>query len=155
MKKVTLIFTSLMIAFSLVGCAANSNDQKEETAIKNEIGKTVDTSNNLQIKVTKVATGFGESSDKKDMLQVTFSVKNTDKVTSGAGAADFKVKADNDKTYDVYGLEAKNFGTEIKAGQTITGTGYYEIPAKTKTVTVYYAPLGKKKAQWQLKVPAK
>ncbi|EMG28815.1 lipoprotein [Listeria fleischmannii 1991] len=163
MKKWAYMATAVVASLSLVACSANNTDTKKSNTpkteakaeVKNEVGKMVETSNNLQVKVTGVKTGFGQSSDKKDMLQVTFSVKNIAKETSGAGAADFKVKADDGKTYKVYGLEAKNFGTEIKAGQTITGTGYYEIPANTKSVTLYYEPLEQKMAQWQLKVPAK
>ncbi|MBC1417888.1 DUF4352 domain-containing protein [Listeria fleischmannii] len=163
MKKWAYMATAIVASLSLVACSANSNETdknnkaKVETKaeVKNEVGKMVETSNNLQIKVIGVKTGFGQSTDKKDMLQVTFSVKNTAKESSGAGAADFQVKADDGKTYKVYGLEAKNFGTEIKSGQTITGTGYYEIPAETKSVTLYYKPLEQKMAQWQLKVPSK
>lgn len=159
-KKLGLLLSATALTLSLVACGApdtTTEDVKTTTTEKstNEVGKTVETPD-LDIKVASVKSGFAESDDKdKQMLIVDMEIKNTTKEEGGAGAADFEVKADNGKTYKVYGLEAKNFGTAIPAGKTIKGKGYYEIPENTKKVTFYYAPAGKKQAQWQLTVPAK
>lgn len=150
-KKLGLLLSATAITLGLAACGTNDNTQE----VKNEVGKTVETAD-LDIQVESVKSGYAESDDKnKQMLIVDMNIKNISKEESGAGAADFEVKADNGKSYDVYGLEEKNFGTAIKPGKTIEGKGYYEIPADAKTVTFYYEPAGKKQAQWELKVPEK
>ncbi|MBC1475079.1 DUF4352 domain-containing protein [Listeria grandensis] len=152
-KKLGLILSATALSLGLVACGAPGTDETAKP--KNEVGKTVETPD-LNIQVESVKSGYAESSDKdKQMLIVDMNIKNTSKEESGAGAADFEVKADNGKSYDVYGLEEKNFGTAIKPGKTIEGKGYYEIPKDTKTVTFYYEPAGKKQAQWELQVPEK
>ncbi|MHC5280125.1 DUF5067 domain-containing protein [Listeria kieliensis] len=140
--------------------AATKDEAKKsktsETATKNEVNKKVETADGFDIEVTGVKTSFGQSTDKKNMLEVSFEIKNTsDKDSLGRSAFDFLVEGDNGKTYEAYSMEARNFGDAIPAGKTLKGTGYYEIPASVKAVTVYYAPQGKKMAQWQLTVPEK
>lgn len=154
-KKLGLLLTASALSLGLFACGAPDTATTTEQQPKNEISKTVETPA-LDIQVTSVKSGYPESNDKdKQMLIIKMKIKNISKDEDGAGAADFVVKADDGKTYDVYGLEAKNFGTAIKAGQTIEGQGYYEIPKDTKKVTLYYEPAGKKQAEWQLTVPAK
>ncbi|MBC1359567.1 DUF4352 domain-containing protein [Listeria booriae] len=155
MKKLSLLLSAVALTIGLVACGTPDTSSNTIEKPKNEIGKTVETAD-LDIQVVSTKSGYAESDDKdKKMFIVDMKIKNTSKEESGAGAADFEVKADNGKTYKVYGLEAKNFGTAIAAGKTIEGKGYYEIPEATKKVTFYYAPTGKKQAQWQLTVPAK
>lgn len=154
-NKIVLIIAVTIIVLGLTACKKSDTEKKNTVKEKNEIGKTVETTD-LDIKLVAVASGFALSEDKeKQLLIVEMEVKNISKVESGAGASDFTVKADDGKTYPVYGLEAKNFGTAIKVGETIKGKGYYEIPKKTKKVTIYYEPAGKKKAQWKVNVPDK
>lgn len=152
-----MIISACFLAIGLTACGNTEDTPKTETATKlqNDIKKTVETPE-LDLQVVSVKSGYAESSDKqKQMLIVEMNIKNTSKQESGAGAADFVVKADNGKTYKVYGLEAKNFGDVIAAGKTLTGKGYYEIPKDTKAVTFYYEPAGKRQAEWHLNVPAK
>lgn len=154
-NKIVLIIAVTVIILGLSACKKSDIENKNTVKEKNEIGKIVETTD-LNIKVVSVASGFSLSEDKdKQLLIVEMEVKNISKVESGAGASDFIVKADDGKTYSVYGLEAKNFGTAIKVGETIKGKGYYEIPENTKKVTIYYEPAGKKKAQWEVIVPDK
>ncbi|MBC1499779.1 DUF4352 domain-containing protein [Listeria weihenstephanensis] len=163
MKKIMIMALSACTLVAGLTACGNTEDNAsttknaavEQKQTKNDIGKTVETSD-LDIQVKSVTSGYAESKDKnKQMLIIGMVVKNTSKLESGAGAADFQVKADDGKTYDVYGMEAKNFGDAIPAGKTLQGKGYYEIPKGTKTVTLYYAPGGVKKAEWTLSVPAK
>ncbi|AQY52330.1 hypothetical protein UE46_15795 [Listeria weihenstephanensis] len=161
-KKMAMILSACTLVAGLTACgntadtSDKTNDAKvEQKQEKNEVGKTVETSD-LNLQVKSVTSGYAESKDKsKQMLIVEMNIKNTSKQESGAGAADFRVKADNGKTYEVYGMEAKNFGAAIPAGKSLVGKGYYEIPKDTKSVTFYYAPAGDIKGQWTLTVPAK
>ncbi|MBC1792491.1 DUF4352 domain-containing protein [Listeria booriae] len=161
-KSIAIALSACTLVAGLAACGntADTTDKSSDTAVhqtqtKNEVGKVVETPN-LDIQVKSVKSGYAESKDKnKQMLIVEIAAKNTSKIESGAGAADFRVKADNGKTYEVYGLESKNFGDAIATGKTLVGKGYYEIPKGTKTVTFYYAPAGEKKGEWSLTVPAK
>lgn len=152
-----MVLSACCLVFGLTACGNAAESEKTETTAKtqNDVKKVVETPE-LDLQVVSVKSGYAESNDKnKQMLIVEMNIKNTTKQESGAGAADFVVKADNGKTYKVYGLEAKNFGDVIAAGKTLTGKGYYEIPKDTKAVTFYYEPAGKRQAEWHLDVPAK
>lgn len=156
-KKLIMVLSACFLVVGVTACGNAEETPKTDTAAKtqNDIKKIVETKE-LELQVASVKSGYAESSDKnKQMLIVEMNIKNTTKEESGAGAADFVVKADNGKTYKVYGLEAKNFGDVIPAGKTLTGKGYYEIPKDTKAVTFYYEPAGKRQAEWHLDVPAK
>ncbi len=154
MKKrkslLTLLALSLTLVMILAGCAGNTK------AANDDIGKTR-TANDLEITLVNVEMK-DSNDDNKQMVKIDFSVKNTGKEESGAGAGDFIIKTKDGKKYQVYGLNANNFGDVIPAGKTLKGSGYYEIPTNQKVFTVLYEPfteVAMDKVAWEITIPIK
>ncbi|MBC1273816.1 DUF4352 domain-containing protein [Listeria booriae] len=133
MKKkrswITLAVLSLVLAVTVIGCG---------TPKANDVGKTR-TANNLEITVQEIELKDANQNDKQ-IAKIEFSVKNVGKEESGAGAGDFIIETRDGKKHQVYGMNENNFGDAIAAGKTLTGAGYYEIPANQKSFTIHYEP---------------
>lgn len=150
MKKrngIALFVLSLILVMTVVGCGK---------AVSDDIGKTR-TANDLEI--TLVNVEMKDSNDnEKQTAQIDFSIKNTGKEESGAGAGDFVIETKDGKKHHVNGLNANNFGDAIAAGKTLKGSGFYEIPANQKEFTVLYEPISQEpmeKIAWTITVPTK
>ncbi|EUJ30232.1 DUF4352 domain-containing protein [Listeria cornellensis] len=150
MKKrnwIALFVLSLTLAMTVVGCGK---------AVSDDIGKTR-TANGLEI--TLVNVEMKDSNDnKKQTAKIDFSIKNTGKEESGAGAGDFVIETKDGKKHQVNGLNANNFGDAIATGKTLKGSGFYEIPADQKEFTVLYEPVSEEpmeKIAWTITVPSK
>lgn len=150
MKKrnwIVLFVLSLALAMTVVGCGK---------AVSDDIGKTR-TANDLEITLVNVEMK-DSNNNKKQTAQIDFSVKNTGKEESGAGAGDFVIETKDGKKHQVNGLNANNFGDAIAAGKTLNGSGFYEIPADQKEFTVLYEPVSEEpmeKIAWTITVPSK
>ncbi|MBA3927796.1 DUF4352 domain-containing protein [Listeria rustica] len=152
MKKKKSLFTlfalSLTLMIILAGCGGKT--------ASDDIGKTR-MANDLEITLTNVE--MKDSNDNnKQTAKIDFSIKNTGKEESGAGAGDFVIETIDGKKHQVYGLNANNFGDVIPAGKTLKGSGYYEIPANQKEFTVLYEPfteVAMDKIAWEITVPSK
>lgn len=160
-KKILLplLALNLTLVMILAGCGGTatptSDDASKTTATSDDVGKTR-TANDLEITLTNIE--MKDSNDnKKEMAKIDFSIKNTGKEESGAGAGDFVIKTKDGKKHQVYGLNANNFGDVIQSGKTLKGSGYYEIPAGKKEFTVLYEPfteIAMDKIEWAITVPS-
>ncbi|KGL37335.1 DUF4352 domain-containing protein [Listeria sp. SHR_NRA_18] len=138
---------SIVVAVAISGCGKTASDDVGKTRVANNLEMTLE---GTQLKIS--------NDDKKQMLQLDFSVKNTGKEKAGAGAGDFKIQTKDGKKHAMYGLNANNFGDEIAAGKTLKGSGFYEIPADQKEVTVLYEPYSQEATdhvKWTVTVPDK
>lgn len=152
MKKnkifLTLFLLSLVSLFAMMsGCGKTVSD---------DIGKTR-VANNLEITLADIQLKISNN-DKKQMIQLDFTVKNTGKEKAGAGAGDFVIQTKDGKKHEMYSLNANNFGDEIAAGKILKGAGFYEIPANQKEVTVLYEPYSQEttdNVKWTVAIPVK
>ncbi|KGL41291.1 hypothetical protein BMT55_03565 [Listeria newyorkensis] len=162
-KKILLpLFAlTLTLVMILAGCGGTATPTSDETSkttatTSDDVGKTR-TANDLEITLTNIE--MKDSNDnKKEMAKIDFSIKNTGKEESGAGAGDFVIKTKDGKKHQVYGLNANNFGDVIQSGKTLKGSGYYEIPAGQKEFTVLYEPFTEMaidKIEWAITIPSK
>ncbi|MBC1561636.1 DUF4352 domain-containing protein [Listeria booriae] len=146
-NKSWLAMCILSFAMLMVGCGKAESD---------DVGKTRAV-NDLEITITNVAIQ-NSSNDDKQIAKIDFSIKNTGKEESGAGAGDFTIQTKDETKHPVYGLNANNFGSVIPAGKVLKGSGYYEIPTGQKSVTVLYEPYATattERIAWKINVPAK
>ncbi|MGG4155014.1 DUF4352 domain-containing protein [Peribacillus muralis] len=136
---------ALMVMVS--ACTTEKNDEKTD------LNKTI-RSNKIDMVVTDLVVSNSQS-EKKDtiMLEVEMEFKNNSKSDYGIGAHDFKVKDQDGKIHDVYGMEPDNFGDVLPPGKSMKGTGYYEVPKNTKNVSFIYQPKEESLAEWKLTVP--
>ncbi len=145
--KINLSIVLLIAALILSACGMEKNVEKSD------INKTI-RSNKVDMIVTNLVVSNSQS-EKKDMimLEVEMEFKNKSKSDYGVGAHDFKVKDQDGKVHEAYGMEPDNFGDVLSPGKSMKGTGYYEIPKNTKNVTFIYQPKKDSLAEWKLTVP--
>ncbi|WP_430534787.1 DUF4352 domain-containing protein [Listeria rocourtiae] len=146
-NKRWLAICILILALVLASCGKAESD---------DIGKTR-TVNGLEITITNVAMQDGNNKDKQ-IAQIDFSIKNTGKEESGAGAGDFNIQTKDEEKHPVHGLNVNNFGDVIPAGKILKGSGYYEIPTGQKTFTVLYEPYATaitERIAWEINMPTK
>ncbi|MBC1457155.1 DUF4352 domain-containing protein [Listeria newyorkensis] len=142
-----LVVCVLSLALIVAGCGKAESD---------DIGKTRAV-NGLEITLTNVEMQDSNNDDKQ-IAKIDFSIKNTGKEESGAGAGDFSIQTKDEKKHPVYGLNANNFGDVIPAGKMLKGSGYYEIPTGQKAFTVLYEPYATattERIAWKVNVPTK
>ncbi|MBC1554071.1 DUF4352 domain-containing protein [Listeria booriae] len=150
-KKMTMWGFVLLAALSLVACNNTKGTSDEEKKDKTkQITKTV-ASTDMKITKTKL-TENGTTG--KNLLQLDMNIINNGSTTIAIGAFDFKLKGDNNKTYQPY-PQANNFGDEIKASKTLNGKIFFEIPTSVKKATLVYQPNKKAEAEWEFTLPEK
>ncbi|EUJ42752.1 DUF4352 domain-containing protein [Listeria riparia] len=157
MKKLILCAMSMLAIFALVACdptpEEGANDkQKDSTKVVNEgtakhqdvkltknVGETEMTVDHIKQKIIK----------KKKHLELQFSLTNHSSTDKGFGANDFRIEADDSETYRIDGTKV-NFGDVIAPHKTLTGSAYFVIPEKIKSINVVYQPEEKMEAAWKI-----
>ncbi|MGH0590627.1 DUF4352 domain-containing protein [Bacillus mycoides] len=97
--------------------------------------------------------------EKEQVVQVKFDIKNEGQEDFGIGSGDFYIKDNEGNTYEMYGRE-DNFGDVIPAGQSLQGNGYYKVAKDAKELIVVYSPkVGQdaenKSVEWKIGNPTK
>ncbi|MBC1332629.1 DUF4352 domain-containing protein [Listeria booriae] len=146
MKKIlTAISIATLLGLALAGCG------KEDTDINKALG-----SEEMTVTPTKV-TREKAATDRKNILKIAVKVKNNSKTEIGIGAGNFRIKDDNRKVYDSYGMKKDSLGQVVAPGETITGNIYFEVPAILEKVWLEYDVSMDREpaAEWLLAFPTK
>ncbi|MBC1797588.1 DUF4352 domain-containing protein [Listeria booriae] len=146
MKKIlTAISIATLLGLALAGCG------KEDTDINKALGSEEMTVTPTKITREKAAT------DRKNILKIAVKVKNNSKTEIGIGAGNFRIKDDNRKVYDSYGMKKDSLGQVVAPGETITGNIYFEVPAILEKVWLEYDVSMDREpaAEWLLAFPTK
>ncbi|MBC2100059.1 DUF4352 domain-containing protein [Listeria booriae] len=146
MKKIlTAISIAALFGLALAGCG------KEDTDINKALG-----SEEMTVTPTKV-TREKAATDRKNILKIAVKVKNNSKTEIGIGAGNFRIKDDNRKVYDSYGMKKDSLGQVVAPGETITGNIYFEVPAILEKVWLEYDVSMDREpaAEWLLAFPTK
>ncbi|MBC2170249.1 DUF4352 domain-containing protein [Listeria booriae] len=157
MKKLMLCALSVLTMFTLVACGVTpeepaNNKQKDSTKVAKD-----DTVKNQEVKLTKKVRGTELTVEhikqtlikKQKHLELQFSLTNHSSTDQGVGANDFRIEADDGKTYRIDGTKV-NFGDVIAPHETLTGSAYFVIPEKTKSINIVYQPEEKMEAAWNI-----
>ncbi|WP_430535352.1 hypothetical protein [Listeria rocourtiae] len=152
MKK-TIIKAIAILSFLTIftaGCAQTPTD-KVVQAEKNKIyeqGQTVDVSGlDINMKDAKLLDGDG----KKDaVVQFNMKVRNGSADAKVFTSLDVTVKNEDGKELPIYAAE--NIGSNLKADQTISGPGFYQVKGKGPFQVTYTDPDTKKSATWKVKL---
>lgn len=146
MKKIlTAISVAVLLTLTLAACG------KEDTDINKALGSEEMTVTPTKITREKAAT------DRKTILKITVKVKNNAKTEIGIGAGNFRIKDDNRKVYDSYGMKEDSLGQVVAPGETITGNIYFETPAILEKGWLEYDVSMDREpaAEWLLAFPTK
>ncbi|MBC2265012.1 DUF4352 domain-containing protein [Listeria booriae] len=146
MKKIlTAISIAALFGLALAGCG------KEDTDINKALGSEEMTVTPTKITREKAAT------DRKNILKIAVKVKNNSKTEIGIGAGNFRIKDDNRKVYDSYGMKKDSLGQVVAPGETITGNIYFEVLAILEKVWLEYDVSMDREpaAEWLLAFPTK
>ncbi|PER36573.1 hypothetical protein COL26_33955 [Bacillus thuringiensis] len=152
------------------GCTANPGEKKQsieqkgsdtQKAADTEIGKEK-TIQDKKIKITEVKIIKDDTvSEKEQIVQVKFDIKNEGKEDFGIGSGDFYIKDKKGNTYEMYGRD-DNFGDVIPADKSLQGNGYYKIAKEVKDLSVVYGPAieraqgsDKESVEWKIGNPTK
>ncbi|WP_171002403.1 DUF4352 domain-containing protein [Listeria newyorkensis] len=146
MKKIlTAISVAVLLTLILAACG------KEDTDLNKALGSEEMTVTPAKITREKAAT------DRKTILKITVKVKNNSKTEIGIGAGNFRIKDDNRKVYDSYGMKEDSLGQVVAPGETITGNIYFETPAILEKGWLEYDVSMDREpaAEWLLAFPTK
>ncbi|MBC1371996.1 DUF4352 domain-containing protein [Listeria booriae] len=159
MKKRILCAMSVLAMFTFVACdiipeEAANNKSKDSTevvkdgTIKNQEVKLTKNVKEIEMTVNHIKQTIMK---KKKHVELQFSLTNHSATDQGVGANDFRIEADDGKTYRIDGTKV-NFGDVIAPHKTLTGSAYFVIPEKTKSINVVYQPEEKMEAAWKIKL---
>lgn len=160
-----LCITSILFAS---GCAATQEEKKESveqkgTDTQKEMHTEIGKEKVIQDKKMKVAEAKmikdDTVSEKEQVVQVKFDIKNEGQEDFGIGSGDFYIKDKEGNTYEMYGRE-DNFGDVIPVGKSLQGNGYYKVAKDAKELIVVYSPATKQGAdnenvEWKIGNPTK
>ncbi|MBC2317198.1 DUF4352 domain-containing protein [Listeria booriae] len=156
MKKAILGMMAATISLSLVGCTASPAKETEnktattektkqnKEAYAKDINQTK-TWQDISITIKQLNVSFSEGNQK---LEFVTAIENKGEKVFGLGAGEFTLKADNKKTYKI--SDGDNFGGEVKNGQKMEGSMYFQVPTDVKKGSIEYSPDSKTTLSWDI-----
>ncbi|MBC1561498.1 hypothetical protein [Listeria booriae] len=151
MKKQAIKYLAILLIFTVFIAGCGQTKDQEVKANKDTVykqGQIVNVSGlKINMENAKLLDGDG-----KENAVVQFNMKVTN------GTADVRsftslslvVKNEDGKELDIY--PAENVGADIKAGDSISGPGFYKVKGKGPFKVIYTDPDTKKSATWEVKI---
>lgn len=143
--------------FSFAGCQTstdtNTINEDKTVAVDNTQNKKGDEAQyvkGLEVTLDSVSVAKKGDDDKKKILSIKLTAKNTTNAEVGFGSNDFIIKV-NDKEISPY-TKGANFGQMIEKEKSLTGTATFEVPADAKIMTLIYDAGDAGKASWEIDV---